>query len=81
MWKVTNRCICVQMATHIFNLKLELVLGAAGGTLEVLSVITVSIALSSVTLNARCSRKWAVPFVLSVSARLPASIQTPTVEV
>ena len=33
------------------------------------------------TLNARCSRKCAVPFVLSVSARLPASIQTPTVDV
>lgn len=33
------------------------------------------------TLKARCSRKWAVPFVLSVSAREPASIQTPTVEV
>lgn len=28
-----------------------------------------------------CSKKWAVPFVLSVSAREPASIQTPTVAV
>lgn len=33
------------------------------------------------TLKARCSRKCAVPLVLSVSARLPASIHTPTVEV
>ena len=33
------------------------------------------------TLKARCSRKWAVPLVLSVSALDPASIQTPTVEV
>lgn len=33
------------------------------------------------TLNAKCSRKWAVPFVLSVSAREPASIQMPTVDV
>lgn len=32
-------------------------------------------------MKAKCSRKWAVPFVLSVSARLPASIQTPTVDV
>ena len=33
------------------------------------------------TLNAKCSKKWAVPLVLSVSALEPASIQTPTVEV
>ena len=33
------------------------------------------------TLKARCSKKWAVPLVLSVSALDPASIQTPTVEV
>ncbi len=33
------------------------------------------------TLKARCSRKWAVPLVSAVSAREPASIQTPTVEV
>jgi hypothetical protein len=33
------------------------------------------------TLKARCSRKCAVPLVLSVSARLPASIHTPTVDV
>jgi len=32
-------------------------------------------------LNARCSRKWAVPEVASVSAREPASIQIPTVAV
>lgn len=34
-----------------------------------------------VPLKAKCSRKWAVPLVLSVSAREPASIHTPTVEV
>lgn len=33
------------------------------------------------TLNARCSKKWAVPLVSSVSALLPASIHTPTVDV
>lgn len=33
------------------------------------------------TLKARCSRKWAVPLVSAVSAREPASIHTPTVEV
>lgn len=33
------------------------------------------------TLKARCSRKWAVPEVASVSARDPASIQIPTVAV
>jgi hypothetical protein len=33
------------------------------------------------TLKAKCSKKCAVPFVRSVSARLPASIQTPTVDV
>jgi len=33
------------------------------------------------TLKARCSRKCAVPLVSSVSARLPASIHTPTVDV
>ena len=32
-------------------------------------------------MKAMCSRKWAVPEVLSVSAREPASIQTPTVAV
>ena len=37
--------------------------------------------LNSRTLKARCSKKCAVPLVLSVSARDPASIQTPTVEV
>lgn len=35
----------------------------------------------SLTLKAKCSRKWAVPFVLSVSALLPASMKTPTVAV
>ena len=30
------------------------------------------------TLKAMCSKKWAVPFVRSVSKRLPASIQIPT---
>ena len=34
-----------------------------------------------ITLKAKCSRKCAVPFVLLVSALLPASIHTPTVEV
>ena len=34
-----------------------------------------------VPLKAMCSRKWAVPLVRSVSAREPASIQTPTVAV
>lgn len=33
------------------------------------------------TLKARCSRKWAVPLVSSVSAREPASIHMPTVDV
>lgn len=33
------------------------------------------------TLKARCSRKCAVPFVSAVSAREPASIHMPTVEV
>lgn len=33
------------------------------------------------TLKAKCSKKCAVPFVLSVSALEPASIQTPTVDV
>ena len=32
-------------------------------------------------LKAICSRKWAVPFDVSVSAREPASIHTPTVAV
>src|SRR5215468_4641269 len=40
-----------------------------------------STAGSDLTLKARCSRKCAVPLVVSVSARLPASIHTPTVEV
>jgi len=34
-----------------------------------------------VPLKAICSRKWAVPFDVSVSAREPASIHTPTVAV
>src|SRR5690554_3474700 len=34
-----------------------------------------------VTLKAMCSKKWAVPLFLAVSARLPASIKTPTVAV
>lgn len=37
--------------------------------------------ITSHTLKARCSKKCATPFVFSVSALLPASIHTPTVDV
>jgi hypothetical protein len=34
-----------------------------------------------ITLKAMCSKKWAAPLFLAVSARLPASMKTPTVAV
>jgi hypothetical protein len=71
------------MTTHVFYLELKLLLGAllsslcASISFQPSSLVAVMIP----TLNARCSKKCAVPFVLSVSARLPASIHTPTVDV
>ena len=71
------------MATHVFYLELELLLGALLGSLcPNISASPPSLPFTGLhTLNARCSKKCAVPLVLSVSARLPASIQTPTVDV
>jgi hypothetical protein len=69
------------MAAHVFNLELQLVLGSSAGTLDAVRFRYHAMGLSSPTLKARCSKKCAVPLVLSVSALLPASIQTPTVEV
>jgi hypothetical protein len=71
------------MTTHVFYLELELLLGALLGSLcPSISASPEFIVIACLrTLNARCSKKCAVPFVLSVSARLPASIQTPTVDV
>lgn len=37
--------------------------------------------MGAFTLKAMCSKKWAVPLFFSLSAREPASIQTPTVAV
>lgn len=73
------------MGAHVLDLELQLLLcpplgaldrgGQRGGSgAEVRGV-------RGRTLKARCSRKCAVPFVSSVSAREPASIHTPTVEV
>lgn len=71
------------MATQVLDLEFQLVLRALRSPLVQSSdPVTVSpIDYSNLTLKARCSRKWAVPLVSSVSAREPASIQTPTVEV
>ena len=70
------------MAAHVLNLELELLLGALLGTLSQ-RLASASIQRPSClrTLKARCSRKCAVPLVLLVSAREPASIHTPTVDV
>lgn len=81
--KKTNRSVGVQVATHVLNLELQLLLRSLCGTLETtVSRLCPYDAISGhPTLKARCSRKWAVPFVSLVSAREPASIQTPTVDV
>lgn len=70
------------MTAHVFYLELELLLCALLGSLSpAISWCHLGGLRGHLTLNARCSRKCAVPLVLSVSARLPASIQTPTVDV
>jgi hypothetical protein len=71
------------VSAHVFYLELQLLLGALLGSLsaKLACCPTARPQCMSRTLNARCSKKCAVPFVLSVSARLPASIHTPTVEV
>lgn len=79
------------MGTHVLNLKLQLLLRPVGSALfknghgqlgvAVFSSDDAGGAQRSSTLKARCSRKWAVPLVSSVSAREPASIHMPTVEV
>ena len=78
----TYRSVGVQVTTHVLDLELQLLLGALLGTLcPELACTTTRHRASLRTLKARCSRKWAVPLVLSVSAREPASIHTPTVDV
>lgn len=70
------------MSAHVLNLELQLVLRALVGALKILSEVSHGDRdRLNRTLKARCSRKWAVPLVLSVSDREPASIHTPTVEV
>ena len=70
------------MAAHVFNLELQLLLRPLLRALkQFVSFHMRSIATFNPTLKARCSRKCAVPLVVSVSALLPASIHTPTVEV
>lgn len=74
------------MRAEVLNLELELLLCPVGRALST----HVSLMSSSppirlyrglCTLKAKCSRKCAVPFVSAVSAREPASIHMPTVEV
>jgi hypothetical protein len=76
------RSVSVQVSTHVFDLEFQLVLGSLVGTLHFRQQSIHYLNVRWVyTLKARCSRKCAVPLVLSVSALLPASIQTPTVDV
>jgi len=78
----TYRCVGVQVAAHVLNLELQLLLRALLGSLGGgLASVRMHWHGQLGTLKARCSRKCAVPLVLSVSARLPASIHTPTVDV
>ena len=78
----TYRSVGVQVSAHVLNLELQLLLGALLGALsQRLASAPVQRRACLRTLKARCSRKCAVPFVLSVSAREPASIHTPTVDV
>lgn len=78
----TYRSVGVEMSTHVFNLKLQLTLASLlGSLLDCQSSYPIAWKAIKHTLKARCSKKCAVPLVLSVSARLPASIQTPTVDV
>lgn len=78
----TYRSVGVQVAAHVLDLELELLLGALLGSLsQQLASASIARRLGVHTLKARCSRKCAVPLVLSVSAREPASIHTPTVDV
>ena len=82
LW-VSYRSVGIQVAAHVLDLELELVLCALLGSLwpGISGCVTTRGAVRPPTLKARCSRKCAVPLVLSVSARLPASIHTPTVDV
>lgn len=79
----TYRGVCIKVATHVFYLELELMLTSVFRALSILISLpsrrTLTYGLR--TLKARCSKKCAVPLVLSVSALLPASIHTPTVDV
>lgn len=79
----TNRSVGVEVSTHILDLKLQLLLCppvcALHAPVSKHSEIRGTVASS--TLKARCSRKCAVPLFSSVSAREPASIHMPTVEV
>jgi len=78
----TNRGVCVEVGTHVLDLELQLLLSPSRGPLYHVSIHDVDVsAAQRPTLKARCSRKCAVPFVSSVSARDPASIHMPTVEV
>jgi hypothetical protein len=77
----TDRSVGVQVTTHVLDLQLQLLLSSLGGALVTLLMMNFGQLMGCRTLKARCSRKWAVPLVSSVSAREPASIQTPTVDV
>lgn len=82
MFPSTYRSVGVQVAAHVLNLELQLLLGALLGALgQQLASACIRRRGGRHTLKARCSRKCAVPLVLSVSAREPASIHTPTVDV
>lgn len=81
MLRRSYRSIGVQVAAHVFDLELELLLGSIPGALYIVSRVSPRATVVMPTLKARCSRKCAVPLVLSVSALLPASIHMPTVDV
>lgn len=78
------RSVGIEVSAKVFDLKFQLVLGPLVCTLtsNQSAMLVFQLFIPRLyTLKARCSRKCAVPFVLSVSALLPASIHTPTVEV
>ena len=76
-----SRCVRIQMGTQVFHFEFQFSLTSLIRALNQRSIIVITIFFIVLTLKAICSRKWAVPLFFSVSNRLPASIQTPTVHV
>ena len=78
----TYGCVCIEVSSHVLDFQLQLMLCPVACALQMIKSASRHVLVwLKPTLNAKCSKKWAVPLVLSVSAREPASIHTPTVDV